>query len=229
MDLQSLRVHQALVAKGVENIHHANTVLTACQFLRVKALLSRGTVESRGLKQTSQYSDKLDKRYSMWFDVFTDSVDIHARAGTENRYGPVLFVFDVSMIERAYTGRIWVTKLNPTKWRGRSKKERWFQSSDDLNDNFSYGTFDHMIVFRHCGGELPFRGFLREIILDNPEMETKEDVDLFSAAYGALRLAMTDSGLDVPIRKRECATGCQCKRNYRRARKNIYERFIPGI
>lgn len=84
MDLLSVRVHEALVAKGVENIHHANTVLTACQFLRVKALLSRETVESRGLKQTPQHSDKLDKRNSIWFDVFTDLVDIHERASTEN-------------------------------------------------------------------------------------------------------------------------------------------------
>lgn len=228
MDLPSLRLYEALVAKGVENMHHANTVLTACQFLRMKALLSRGTVESRGLKQTSQYSDRLDKRYSIWFDVFTDSVDIHARARMENRYGPVLFVFDISLIARAYTGRIWVTKLNPTKWKGRSQEERWFQSRDDLNDNFSYGTFDHMIVFRHCGGDVPFRGFLKEIVLDDPEMETEEEADLFSAAYGALRLAITDSGLDVPIRKRKCPNGCQCKRNYR-ATPSTYERFIPEI
>jgi len=229
MDLPSVRVHDALVAKGVENIHHANTVLTACQFLRVKALLSRGTVESRGLKQTPQHSDKLDKRNSIWFDVFTDLVDIHERASTENHYGPVLFVLDLSLIERAYTGRIWLTKLNPTKWKGKSRQERWFQSSEDLNDNFSYGTFNHMMVFRHCGGELPFRGFLKEIILDDPEMDTEEEADLFSAAYGALRLAMTDSGLDIPIRKRECATGCRCKRNYRRDTEGTYERFIPEI
>ena len=51
MDLPSLKVYENLTAKGVENLHHANTVLTACQFLRVRTLLSRGTLESRGLKQ----------------------------------------------------------------------------------------------------------------------------------------------------------------------------------
>jgi hypothetical protein len=100
----------------------------------------------------------------------------------------------------------------PQNRKGEGRNARWFQSLDDLNENFSYGTFDHMIVFRHCGGELPFGRFLKEIVLDNPSMKSSRGGNLFSAAYGALRLAMTDSGLDVPIRKRVCPSGCQCKR-----------------
>ena len=186
-------------------------------------------MEHRGLSQTPQNSDKLDKRYSIWFDVFTDSVDIHRRARSENHYGPVLFVLDLRLIEQVYTGRVWVTKRNPTKWRGKARRERWFQSVEDLNNNFSYGSFDHMIVFRHCGGELPFRAFLKEIILDDPGMKTDKGADLFSVAYGALRLAMTDSKFDIPIRKRKCASGCRCKRNYRRTARTTYERFVPDI
>lgn len=228
MDLSSLRVYEELVRKGVESIHHANTVLAACQFLREKALLSRGTVERRGLLQTGQHSDDLDKRYGLWFDVFTDSVDIHERASTENHYGPVLFVLDVSVIEKTYTGRIWVTKLNPTKWKGTAHDERWFQSKDDINHNFSYGTFDHMIVFRHCGGELPFGRFLEEIILDDPEM-SKDKADLYSVAYGALRLAMTDAGLNIPIRRRKCARRCGCVDHYQNKPNTTYRRFVPVI
>jgi hypothetical protein len=170
-------------------------------------------VDRRGLNQTPQSSDKLDKRKSIWFDVFTDSVDIHEKAATENHYGPVLFVLDLSLIQRAYTGRVWLTKLNPTKWNSRPRQERWFQSVEDISDNFCYGNFDHMIVFRHCGGELPLGRFLKEIILDDPQIETKNKIDLFSAAYGALCLAMTDSALDARIRKRKCAAACRCRRN----------------
>jgi len=229
MDLPSSQVHKAFVNIGADFIHHANTVLTACQFLRERALLSRGTIERRGLLQTEQSSDGLDKKYGIWFDVFTDSVDIHKRASTENIYGPVLFVFDVGLIQKAYTGRVWVTKLNPTKWDGKTKRQRWFQSKEDLKTNLTYGTFDHMIVFRHCGGELPFGKYLRKIILDDPGMKTKDGVDLYSAGYGGLKLAMTDAGLDIRIQKRICTPKCRCKRNYQRSPKETRGRFFPEI
>jgi len=229
MDLPSSVVHNALAAVGATHIHHANTVLTACHFLRAKGLLSRGTVEHRGLPQTPQQSDGVDKKYGIWFDVFTDSVDIHARANSENHYGPVLFVLDLDLVAKAYTGRIWVTKLNPTKWRGTIDAERWFQSKADLEENLVYGTFDHMVVFRHRGGELPFGKFLTRLVLDDPEVETEDGLDLYSVAYGALRLAMTDAGLDIPIERRACAAACRCKRHYRDNDDSTLERFLPYL
>ncbi len=224
MDLAAGKAHDVLTEQGVENLYHANTVTTACQFLRAKSLLSRGSLEGRGLRQTSQQSDDLDKRYSIWFDVFLDSVDIHERASTENHYGPVLFVFDTELMMRA--GRVWVTRLNPTKWADKSRAEKWFQSISDLREGFIHGQFDYMLVFRHCGGELPFKSFLQEIVLDDPQMDTDEGADYFSAAYGALRLAMSDAGLDAPISKRECSAACQCRQRYQR-RGSTHGRFIP--
>lgn len=229
MDLPSKSVFDALVAENVTHVHHANTVLTACHFIRAKSLLSRGNIENRGLEQTKQSSDGLDKRYSIWFDVFTDSVDIHDRARRSNHYGPVLFVFDVEIIAETYTGRIWVTKENPTRWQGKSREQRWFQSAEELRNEFTYGTFDHMIVFRHCGGELPFNGYLQKIILDDPALKTDKNVDLFSAAYGALQLALSDAGLDIPIERRSCRHACRCKRDYRNQLETAYERFMPEI
>jgi hypothetical protein len=47
MDLPSKKVFDALRAKRVDTLHHANIVLTATQFLRHGALFSSGTVERR--------------------------------------------------------------------------------------------------------------------------------------------------------------------------------------
>lgn len=59
-------------------LYHENTVVTSVNFLREGALLSRAEVERRGLYQSPQpKSDKKDKRYGVWDDVFTDTVDIH--------------------------------------------------------------------------------------------------------------------------------------------------------
>jgi len=222
-------VFDALMDEGIDELHHANSVATACQFLRSRSLMSRGTVERLGITQTPQSSDDLDKRYGIWFDVFADSVDIHNRARRANAYGPVMFVFDTELINRSYTGRIWVTKLNPTKWSGKSEKQRWFQDKEDLEGNLTKGTFDQMLVFRHCGGELPFKKFLKRIILDDPQRTTEEDVDLYSMAVGALRLAMSDSGLDIPIERRVCRTGCKCNDNYGEDDERLYMMFDPKI
>lgn len=229
MDIPSKHVYEALQDKGVLALHHANSVLTACQFLRSRSLMSRGTVERLGVKQTEQSSDQIDKRYGIWFDVFADSVDIHARARRANAYGPVLFEFDSKIIEKTYTGRIWVTKLNPTKWADKSDDERWFQDKDDLEQNFGRGQFDQMVVLRHCGGELPFKSYLKKIVLDDPDQQTADGVDLYSSAHGALTLAMSDSGLDVPIERRACIAGCQCINHYRANRPRCREFFGTKI
>ncbi|MQP76255.1 hypothetical protein CQ393_10155 [Stenotrophomonas sp. MYb238] len=225
--MPSKHVFEALSDKGVTELHHANSVATACQFLRSRALMSRGTVERSGLTQTPQSSDDADRRYSIWFDVFLDSVDIHARASRANAYGPVLFVFDLALIDRNKTGRIWVTKLNPTKWVGEPDEERWFQGKEDLEGNFVKGQFDQMIVLRHCGGSIPFGRHLKKIVVDDPDLQTEDDVDIYSMGIGALRLAMQDVKLDVPIERRRCRTGCACKNHWRGDDERLFRMFDP--
>lgn len=215
MDIPSKHVYEALISKDITELHHANSVATACQFLKTKSLLSRGTVERLGVYQTPQSSDDIDKRNGIWFDVFADSVDIHNRAKRANAYGPVMFVFDTDLIKSSYTGRIWVTKLNPTKWSGKTENERWFQNKKDLEENLVKGRFDQMLVFRHCGGALPFKKYLKKIILDDPKLKDEDGVNFYSMAVGALRLAMSDSGVDVPIERRVCKAGCVCQEQYR--------------
>ena len=227
MDIPSKNVFEALCGKGVTELHHANSIATACQFLRSKSLMSRGTVERSGLSQTTQASDEADKRYSIWFDVFLDSVDIHARASRANAYGPVLFVFDVALIDRNQTGRIWVTKLNPTKWARKSDDERWFQGKEDLEENYERGRFDQMIVLRHCGGSIPFGRHLKKIILDDPDRQTGEDVDFYSMGVGALRLAMQDAKINVPIERRHCNARCVCKDYWSGDDDRLFKMFDP--
>lgn len=147
--------------------------------------------------------------------MFLDSVDIHHRAKRANAYGPVLFEINTKVLREEYTGGVWVTKLNPTKWKSVPIEERWFQSKAELADGFERGTFDQMIVLRHCGGELPLGERLNRVILDDPGLALS-NVDAYSAAYGALKLAMAVSGLRVPIKTRYCAPDkCGCRKQYK--------------
>ena len=229
MEISSKRVYEVLRSKGVDCIYHANSVITSCQFLRKGALLSRGTVERSGLYQTKQMSDDADKNLGIWFDVFADSVDIHARAKKANVYGPVLFVLDVELISKAYTGKVWVTKLNPTKWYAKKHEERWFVSPIDLEETFVTGRFDQMIVFRHCGGELPITKYLKKIILDDPNLVTASKIDYYSMAYGALKLAMTEGDISIPVSKRKCPRNCTCHDEYENDLERSKTMYVPRI
>lgn len=214
MELPSKEVYEIIKRKGVNKVHHANSVITSCQFLRRGALLSRGSIEKHGLFQTPQKSDMLDKEFGVWFDVFTDTVDIHERAGNINFYGPVLFVLDLDLLSKVDGGSVRVTKLNPQKWEGKSDEEKWFVSLADLQANFIKGRFDQMLVFRNCGGELSIKECLTEIILDDPQLHTT-NLDIYSMAFGALKLAMSESGMtNISISKRKCADNCACIKSY---------------
>jgi len=67
-------------------------------FLRLGGLASREHVERQGLVQTPQFTDDIDRHFGIWNDVFTDSVDIHARIRNRNQYGPVVFVLEARML-----------------------------------------------------------------------------------------------------------------------------------
>ena len=182
MDLIASKAFAVLKDKGVDRLYHANSVTTSCQFLRRAALLSRGFCERAALPQTAQASDDIDAREGLLFDIFTDSVDIHHRASRANVYGPVLFVLDREKLQKLNTGRIWITKTNPINWdKVRKRSERWFESIEEVKADFTVGTFDHMVVFRHSGGELPIDDSLEKIVLDDPELVVaKNGLDYWS-------------------------------------------------
>jgi hypothetical protein len=229
MELPAAKVFEIFQAKGMTSLFHANSVITATQFLREGALMSRGTIAQRGMFQSAQNSDDSDKEQSVWFDVFTDSVDIHGRASQWNVYGPVLFELDLEKLKAICTGNIWITKKNPIYWRGKTHEEKWFVSEKDLADNFSVGTFEQMIVFRHGGGVLPIRGCIRGITLDDPAIDHPSKIDFLSMALGALQLAITEGGDKVSIHRRQCATACRCVAQYRADLEQTRRMFVPNV
>jgi len=215
MELDTAAVYRALLEKGIDSLHHANTLQTSCLFLQQGRLLSRGSVEDRGLIQTLQHSDDLDKRYAIWHDVFLDSVDIHERAKARNLYGPVLFRFRLELLLDKQIRTIWITKKNPTKWRDNDRVEdRYFTSVDEFAEKYLKGDFDTMFVLRHTGGSLRLSPYLKDIVLDAPTVSMGE-IDLYSHSAGALCLSAWQGGLtELKIVKRKCSGYCKCAAEY---------------
>jgi hypothetical protein len=209
-------VGRVLRAKGITRLHHANTVATSCTFLQLGGLASRGHVADRGLPQTPQYTDNVDQKFGIWYDVFTDTVDIHDRASQRNQYGPVLFVVDVGILnDLPAQSEVFVTKKNPTKWiDGEPQEARFFANPGELKLSLVKGTFDQIVVIKTQKGILPFRERDVQIVLDDPQRTLSNGTPAFTHGSARLRAAVGGSGLRVTITKRTCIDGCRCLGEY---------------
>jgi hypothetical protein len=100
-----------------------------------------------------------------------------------------------------------------------------------LKELFSLGTFDHMIVFRHCGGILNVKKYIDEVIVDKIDLNKSESpkFNLFHMGFGALVLAKSLSGLTIGIKTRSCSPTCICDRQYKRDRAMSDKMFYPKI
>ncbi len=215
MELDSKSVMDVLRKLDIDTLHHANTIQTSCVFLQHGRLLSRGTVDEKGIEQTPQKSDGLDRRYGIWYDIFLDSVDIHARASSRNFYGPVLFRFNLDLLGEDWLPSVWITKKNPTEWKdGESAADRYYSSVEEFKAGYKKGSFASMFMLRHVGGLLRLTPHLRDIVLDDPQWDY-QDTDVYSQAVGALRASAWQGGLkSLDILKRQCPDACKCKKQY---------------
>jgi len=226
VELDAREVLRVLREKGVTTLHHANSVRTACSFLRQGKLLSRGTLDELGLPQTDQQTDALDQSFGLWYDIFVDTVDIHYRARRRNNYGPVLFELNLEVFEQDWLAYVWITKSNPNNWTDETPYEnRYFSSIQELSENFEFGNFDKLFVLRSAGGILRLNQFLSRIVLDRTDCELN-GVRAYDQAVGALRASSVAGGLnDVEITSHSCQQNCKCSEQYRNMTGQVFEKF----
>jgi len=174
-DLDATRVFDVLSNKDIKNVYHANTVSTSITFLNNQHLLSRRYVDENDLFQTKQYSDKKDKRFDIWDDIFLDAMDIHTEFRRYNKYGPFLFSFSLDLLKSDLVKTLRITKKNPVHWTVNETEEDWYYSDiEEFNSNYKKGNIKNdvgsMIIIKNTGGKLPLRPYLDKIILDNPNL-----------------------------------------------------------
>lgn len=199
-------IKQMLIDNDVQYLYHTNTVETSISFLKSGGLLSRGLCEDLNLPQTYQYTDGSDRRFNIYYDIFFDSIEIQRRTGY-SYYGPVLFVYDIDVLDTVDEGNIRITKKNPEKWiSNTSQNERYFQSLDELSLGFVKGDFGQHITLVNQRQALSF-DYLRKIVISNPQ---KDDNYLFKTAKSAIEMVIEDELIDVPF----------CIRDY-----SYYDRF----
>lgn len=222
--LSPKEIYQVLKNKGIEYLHHANTVATSTTFIENRALLSRHYVEINNFYQTPQDSGNEDKRYNVWDSIFLDGEDLHKRYNQANRYGPILFKLKLEMLNSPTIPGIYVTK-NPWYWKTHTKpEEKFYKSTEDVNRDYLTGKkVDARIMFtiRSPGTEIKLNKFLHSIEIDIPQLLVKVkdigDISVGDYAIDTIRESLNINGLGhIPISKRHDGEFrfCKCTLNY---------------
>ena len=215
MELNKSEVLRVLREKKVEWLYHANTVRTINTFLRSGHLLSRGSVQDKGLDQTYQTTDESDKKIGVWHDIFLDGCEVHKQASKRNLYGPILLQFSLDLLEDGAISGIWVAKSNPKYWPTTPQEEWWFTSIAELEANYDRTNFGQHIVIRSIADGLPLNPYLKNVIIDNPNRERENThTQLLGEACGALRASYRVGLLGHPVGLtiRDCS--CRCVGEY---------------
>lgn len=171
-------------------------------------------VEKKGLFQTTQSSDEIDKKHDVWDDIFIDTVDLHGHFPRQNLYGPVLFKFTTDFLLKDEVD-IWITKNNPIYWNeNTTNEEKYFQGIDEIIERWD--EFDRqrkMVTIRKPAKPMLFES-LEEITLDNPKVTIYDEVIPFLEAKNVLnRLADDKPELRKLMVQRKC-NWCFCHKNY---------------
>jgi len=218
-------VYQILKDKKINFLHHANTLSTSLTFIENRALLSRYYVEQNNLYQTPQKSDLEDKKYNVWDYIFLDGEDLHIRYNRANKYGPILFRFNIEMLVSPSIRAIQVTKSNPWYWKDNTPiSEKFYSSTEELKNDYLTGKkLDSQIMFliKSPEKEIKLNKFLHSIDIDIPKLiinlVTGNKMDVGDYAYLAIENSLKENGLShIPILKRHNGnlTACACHRNY---------------
>lgn len=162
MEFNNQYIYDYLKARGINQLFHANTELTASSFLNYRGIMSRGLMEQNNLPLTYQKSDEIDKQFGVWNDIFLDDVDIHARAGKSNYYGNVLFCYATEILLTPGHA-IYITKTNPIDWKSETN---YFTDTTEFESEYNIGTFEQMITLKNSMTPLDFNGNIQRVILD---------------------------------------------------------------
>lgn len=216
------KIKQILISEGVTYLYHADSVETSLSFLKNGGLISRGICEDNNFPQSPQSSDYKDKCLGIYYDIFFDSVDIHMRSKQANYYGPVLFIYDIDVLDEIEEGAIKITKDNPIRWKINSTNDkRYFTEVDDLHMNFHKGNFGQHITIVNRQTPLPF-DFLSEIILNFPE---NFDCPLIHKASIQIQEVIQEKNIPTYYHEEICYNNnCKCHEFY--SKKHNTEKFF---
>jgi len=221
-----------LATRGFKHLFHANSVETSITFFRHGAIFSRKYCEDSKIPQSSQWSDKKDKEFDIYNDIFLNFHDLHRNFSSPNDYGPVLFCFNaiktLNFIIDTCIG-LSLTKKQPHKWlKSDAPKDRWRSSISDL--------FPHPAMSakaRHINGwpDLVISAETLPLdLVDAVVVDKHHTSNTFNNQLQSIFQNCVD-GHKLPIKiyqRKFCKLNCACKTNQYIKSKNLECKYEAG-
>jgi hypothetical protein len=222
-----------LKERGIKHLHHANSVETAITYFRYALILSRQKCEADGLPQSPQWSDDLDKKFGIWNDIFLNANDFHQLFKKPNKYGPILFCFNLDRLRdhlKANGAGLSITKDQPHEWTEDNSGSRWRVNTNDFFQHpkdhklcrYTNGWPD--VVISIDSGQLPLDLVDRVIIDEHPTS------DLFhSQTRSIFENCMKSHGIEISVFKRKfCKDVCKCKNTDYFKKETESHKYVTG-
>lgn len=238
--MTNTEIYDYLRNKGITHLYHANSVATATSFINAGGLMSRGCVESYMYYQTSQVSDREDKKYDVFNDIFLDVIDLHEweygkkfseqylRTGMldynckfrANLYGPVMFKVNIDKMRGYDLPQICITKVNPLFW-GKHIGENtivdfknnhaYFNTIEEYNSSFDDKTYEKMLTIKMPNMALSI-DTVDEIILDQYDFfcDCGCGESYTQVAYDSLYNALKLKSMEGKLSLRNCPRCSLC-------------------
>jgi hypothetical protein len=230
--MKAMEVVTELKRRNHATLYHACTLETFRSYCRLDGYHSRAHVREANLPLTPQASDDVDRALGidehLFLNVFDQHGDVHkGRSVTGiNKYGPILMVFDVDAIAN-YRGELkgYKKEISAPQY---SAAAHDVITVEDFRQNTFHDAEKHSQssapsrrpgtpgpnMCLHCAEELggvPFKPFLREVIVDTFAGRYQGLQDTVIAEVNALVRAHTPHS---KVTQRQCVSGCDCEYGY---------------
>lgn len=225
-NIDKRELYNYLKENGIAYLYHANTVTTSLTFIKNNALLSREYIEKNNLKQTDQESDEKDKYYNIYDNIFLDTCDFHSEElgySRENKYGPVLFEFNLEILLDPEIKFINITKSNPTNWNNGNKEDFLLELTEYKGSQIK--SYNKMLIITVENSRIDLKKHLNSIYLD-------KDVIVKGKNYSEEGKKILDSKLKEngfkECKNHICKSKCFCLTNYKEkySKKDLENKFL---
>lgn len=171
LSVDKRKLYGFLYSNGYKDLHHSNTVAVSRVFVNQGGLLSKQGLKNRGLEYPLKYSNKVCRPFDTSNDIPINPLNLRKFYSKLNIHGPVCFVLSIDVLLDDNLPSVDISSNGliddiDTIYCSNMDKYKYLNIfSSNSNKEFSKL---NMIYFKNYNGIIPFKPYLKRIILESP-------------------------------------------------------------
>lgn len=169
MSIDKRKLYSFLYSNGYKYLYHSNTVAVSRLFISQGGLLSKQELKNRGLEYLLKYSNKLHRPFDTSNDIPVNPLNLRKFYSKFNIHGPVCFVLSIDVLLDDNLPSVYISSnglIDDMDTLYCSNMDKYLNVfSSNSNKEFSKL---NMIYFKNYNDIIPFKPYLKRIILETP-------------------------------------------------------------